>query len=197
MKKIFNFIKNNWLVILVILSLLLTIINKIIKGPASNRVVEITPTPSTTINYKAITPGKTSLDEAESILGSPLKQTQNGDTILAEFASTNKYRNNFIYAQKGTVVLIKEMVIVGDPQEARKAKDITSVLGTAPFRLYRQEPQSFIDLYVYPSNGIAYLGGEDGSLSQIWYFKPTTIEDFSYNWAQGYSSDPFTGQNAY
>ena len=194
MKKIVDFFKKSWLLILIVLMIFLFIADKIIK--TKTPVPQVSPTPISTgvADYKSIVPGKSTLDEINNLLGFPIKQNKENGKITAEYGSSSKYRNNVVIVQNGIATLIKEVVTATDN---KKAKSITGVYGTAPYRLYDQRPSATFDLYTYPSNGIAFIGHEDGTLLEIWYFQPTTIEVFSSSWGQGYSTRPSTKQNPY
>jgi len=57
--------------------------------------------------------------------------------------------------------------------------------------LYSQAPNASFDLFVYPANGIAYLGHSDGTILEIWYFPPVeNIDMFIENYGQGYGKEP-------
>jgi hypothetical protein len=194
MRKVIDFFKRSWLLILIVLAIFLFIADKIIKPKTSGLLVSPTPISTGVADYKSIVPGKSTLDEVNDLLGFPIEQNEENGKTIAEYESSSKYRNNVITVQNGVTTLIKEIVTATDN---KKAESVTGVYGTAPHRLYEQKPSSTFDLYVYPNNGIAYLGHEDGTLLEIWYFQPTTIETFSNSWGQGYSTRPSTKQNPY
>lgn len=194
MKKAFNFLRDHWLLILIVLTILLLMVNKIIKLKIPD--VSVSPTPISTkiADFKSIVPGKTNLDEINNLLGFPVEQGEEEGKIIAEYKSSNEFRNNIIIIQNGMATLIKEVVNTPDN---KKAQDVVSRFGSAPYRLYEQKPNETFDLYVYPTNGIAYLGHEDGTLLEIWYFEPITIENFISNWAPGYSQREYKGRSQY
>ena len=146
------------------------------------------PTPVARIaTYKEIVPGVSSEADLNKILGTPLKTTINGSEKIDEYKSTSELRRHIAIIQSEKVVFIKEIVSAHD---TTKASDITSIYGTASNILYTKYPNSTFNLYVYPSNGIAYLGHKDGTLLEIWYFQPTTITDLLSTWGVDYSTSP-------
>lgn len=194
MKKIVGFFKRFWLLILIVLSIILFTADKIIKTKTPGPPVSSTPISTRVADYKSIVPGKSTLDEINNLLGFPIEQNEENGKITAEYGSSSKYRNNIVIVQNGVASLIKEVVTATDN---KKAESVTGVYGIAPYRLYDQRPNATFDLYVYPNNGIAYIGHEDRTLLETWYFQPTTIEVFSSSWGQGYSARPSTKQNPY
>ena len=186
MRKIFDFVKTHWLLGLLVLTVLLVGINKILKPKSLENPTVSPATPTKIADYKSIVPGETTLDEVNNLLGYPVKKTGEGDKTTAEYNSSNKYRNNKITLQNEVATLIKEMVNTPDN---KKAQDIINEFGIAPYKFYKQKPSSTFDLYVYQANGIAYLGHIDGTLLEIWYFKPTSIDDFKAAWGTGYSTE--------
>jgi len=194
MRKVIDFFKRSWLLILIVLAIFLVIADKITIPKTPSPLVSPTPISTGVADYKSIVPGKSTLDEINNLLGFPVEQNEENGKTTAEYGSSSKYRNNVVIVQNGVAALIKEVVTAIDN---KKAESITSVYGIAPYRLYDQRPNATFDLYVYPDNGIAYIGHEDGTLLEIWYFQPTTIEVFSSSWGQGYSTRPSTKQNPY
>lgn len=186
MGKIVNFIKRYWVLILVALAVVLILIDRIITPKTPTPPVTSTPTSTRIAEYKSIKLGKSTLDEINKLLGFPVGQSEEGGKITAEYKSSSKYRNNIVIVQNGVATLIKEIVTATDN---KKSQDITNEFGVAPYRLYSQELSATFDLYVYPANGIAYLGHEDGTLLEIWYFQPTDIDNFTTTWANGYSTE--------
>lgn len=190
MNKIIEFIKNKKITILTIISLsfLIFIVIKI-NNNKQNPIVQEIPI-STPVNkiadFNEIIPGKTSLERINELLGKPLNSTISGELNVSSYKSTNQYRNHKVYSKEGLAELVVEEVING----SKTSNDIRKIYGIAPEMLYEKTLTSVFNLYVYPSNGIAYLGHEDGGILEIWYFVPTTIEDFITRWGSDYSKEP-------
>lgn len=193
MRKILNFVRDYWLLILFILIIILFIANKIlgVTTPTSP-----TPIPASTgvANFKTILPGSTTQDSVNEILGFPVKTEEKDGVTISEYSSTNQYRNHVVTFENGVAVLIKEMVI---SKEEKTADSVINQFGKAPYILYDQDPTAVFNLYVYPGNGIAYLGGETGTLLEVWYFKPTTIDSFISKFGEGFAKDKPKGTNKY
>ena len=185
MRKIFKFITKYWLIIFLILTILLFIINKLL---TINQPTPITPVPESTsvANYQSILPGSTTFDNVNELLGFPLEINGGGEKTIAEYRSSNQYRNHTIVFENSVAVFIKEEVISSNE---KTVNSIIKVYGIAPYTLYDQRPSSVFNLYVYPNNGIAYLGGDDGTILEVWYFKPTTIDDFVNRWGSDFAKE--------
>lgn len=186
MKKLLFFLKNHswiWIIVLVLVAIIgdAILVQKQGKPKA-------TPTPVAHIaSFKNITPGVATEAELNKVLGTPTKTIINGDQKTDEYKSSSQFRNHTAIIQNGTVVLIKEIISATD---TTKASDITDGYGQAPDVLYENSANSTFHLYVYPGNGIAYLGHSDGTLQEIWYFSPTTIDEFRSLWAPHYLTSP-------
>ncbi len=191
MRKIFNFIKKYWLLILISITAILVIINSFIPKPP-----EVVPTPRTDkiATYKTITPGASTREDVNELLGTPLKETKLDGKTLSEYKTVNQFINHQIITENDIVGLVKEAINIEDN---KNSDVVTSIYGPAPYILYEQVPESVFNLYVYPQNGIAYLGHEDGTILEVWYFSPTSLENFISNWAPNYSTREFTGRPTY
>ena len=175
-------LKNKKLVLFGLLITLSIISLLFIFGQVSNNKAP-TPTPrnSTQANYNSIVPGVSTKEEAIKKLGKPL----NTDPNLLNFKSSSTNRNNQVVINQDKVSLIKEVVTLKD---TKTVADITNVYGVAQKVLYGPDADAGFYLFVYPSNGIAYLGHpESGLLLEIRYFPPTDLSSFEENYAKGYS----------
>ena len=190
MNKIIEIIKSKKITILTIISLsfLIFIVVKI-NNNKQNPIVQEIPI-STPVNkiadFNEIIPGKTSLERINELLGNPLSSTVSGEINVSSYKSTNQYRNHKVYSKDGLAELVVEEIING----SKTANDIRKIYGIAPEMLYEKTLSSVFNLYIYPSNGIAYLGHEDGGIFEIWYFVPTNINDFITKWGSDYSKEP-------
>lgn len=169
--------------------LVLVIVDKFIIP--DKKISQTVPTSKTNrvADYKSIQPGKSTLEEINSLLGYPIEQSEKDGTVVTEYKSSSNYRNNIVTIQNGIATLVKEIVTATDN---KKSQDIIKEYGEAPFVLYDQKPSSTFNLYVYPTNGIAYVGHEDGTLLEVWYFQPIDIDTFISTWAKGYSREKTT-----
>lgn len=162
---------------------------KLIIVPTQTKISS-SPTPSSQVaSFRSITPGVSTETDLKTLLGTPIKTTVDKNQNIDEFKSTSELRRHIAIVQSGKVIFFKEIVSAYDKTTA---KDIINIYSVAPNILFNKLPNSTFNLYVYPSNGIAYIGHIDGTLLEIWYFQPTTIDDFTSKWGQDYSTSPNT-----
>lgn len=189
MNKIINFLKSKKIILISIISIssLIFIVFKI--NNTKKDIVQNIPTSIPTskyVDFSQIIPGKTGITRINEILGKPIESTISGTLTISDYKSTNQYRNHKVYSKDGLAELVVEEII----NKSKTSSDIQKIYGIAPESLYSKSPSSAFKLYVYPDKGIAYLGHVDGTLLEIWYFVPTTIEDFTTKWGSGYLKEP-------
>lgn len=193
MKKIIELFKKYswiWIVIIVLVSIFSDIYIQKIKN-----VPLVSPTPISKIaSYKNIIPNISTEEDLNKILGSPLKTIIKNTEKTDEYMSNSELRRHTALIQNEKVIFFKEIISASD---TTRANDIISIYGLAPNILYSKYPNATFDLYVYPLNGISYLGHKDGGLLEIWYFEPTTIEGFMSKWASDYSLTKPDNKNSY
>lgn len=135
------------------------------------------------VSYLSIFPGLTKETEMQKIMGNPLNISTNDKQKIYEYSSLSKFRNNEVITSDGTVDFIREIVT----SNGKMVKDITSLYGEPEYFLYQMSELNIFNLYVYPSKGLAYVANLGGYILEIWYFTPTTIDDFVSKWGEGYS----------
>lgn len=136
--------------------------------------------------WDSLTPGISSREEINQKLGSPTSEKTEGDKTIASYKSKSATRPNVVTYQNQTGIFFKEIVTTKDSQ---RTGDIIKIYKEAKYILYGPDAPNGDYLFVYPENGIAYLGNPNtGTLLEIWYFTPTTFEDFKSKWASDYSS---------
>lgn len=194
MKKIFEFVKEYWMLIMIGVAIVLYIVSLFVKGPPGTGVSP-TPTPNNKVaTYKNIVPGTSTEKDVTSVWGRPVtSETSNGQTV-SDYRSTNQYRFHQVIYTNGTAKLLKEIV---NSNDNINSDYITGTYGTTKYKLYEKYPHSSFNLYVYPTNGIAYLGHVDGTVKEIWYFEPTTFDNFVSLWAQDFSTTPVDDSTTY
>lgn len=122
------------------------------------------------------------------MLGQPVRDIQENNNETLFYNSTSKTRSDQIIIEGGVVVMIKKMISYGDPE---KISDINNVYGLSKYSLYGPDSEGGNKLYVYPDNGIAYIGKPQfDTLEEIWHFVPMSIKDFREKWAPNYSDTP-------
>ncbi len=187
MKKFIAFAKKHswvWIIVVVIVS----IVGDAIITQKNKPVPTPTPVPKVA-DYKSVIPGISTESDLNKILGTPVKTTIDGNRKLDEYKSTSELRLHNAVIENDKVIFIKEII---SSYDTTKSSDLTSLYGEPPVKLYSKFPNASFYLYVFPSNGIAYLGHTDGTLLEIWYFIPTTIQEFLSKWATEYSTSPPT-----
>lgn len=198
MNKIFNIIKNKKILLLAFVSLI-SMVFILVKTNSSKKDIDVIKPPINSSNevatYKDIVPGNNYKEEdINKMLGVPVSSTLSGEIKINNYSSSSEYRTNNIEFKNGEVDFIKEVI---NPDDTRTAEDIRKIYGVSEYVLYENTSDSFFNIYVYPNNGIAYLGHNDGTILEIWYFKPTDIATFKSKWASNYSDKPFTGQTGH
>lgn len=175
------------------IAIVLYIVSLFVKGPAKD--ANPTPTPVAKVaTYKNLIPGTSTENDVTSVWGRPVTtETLDGQKV-SDYRSTNQYRFHQVIYYNGKAKLIKEIV---NSNDNINADYITGTYGTTADKLYEKYPHSSFNLYVYPSNGIAYLGHVDGTIKEIWYFEPTTFENFIVDWGQDYSTAPIEDTTTY
>lgn len=191
MKKIIELSRKYKLIILISIVFLLILTNYLI--PKKEVKPPTQPSQSQTASYRSLIPGTSSKQDTIKILGKPLNpQDEANDNVPLEFNSTSPNRNHDVFFEENKVNFIKEIVSSNDN---KNAKDIINEYGKTNYIFYESvgsySTPSFY-LYVYPSNGIAYIGHpKTGLLLEIWYFKSTNINEFKNTWAKDYvKADP-------
>jgi hypothetical protein len=182
MNKILSFIKKFWFVPLILLIAVIYVTNLLIQAPKNK------PTPTLAAKattFGVITPGVSTIDQVNNSLGKPINTKTENNSVISDYKSKSVNRFHQVTLTNGTVSLIKEIVTL---DENIKSDYMTKQYGDSIYILYPKSNYQYFDLHVYPSNGIAYLGHTDGTVSEIWYFQPTTIDDFLKTWGNDYST---------
>lgn len=137
--------------------------------------------------FKNITPGLSDQKDLEKNLGKPSDVKIDGNEIINLYKVDKDLRMDSAIISNNKVIFIKQIV---SPENPVKADQFTQKYGKSTEILYENSPNSVFSLYTYPQNGFAFLGAEDGTLLEIWYFIPTTFENFKKTWGQGYLTKP-------
>lgn len=170
LNQISNFIKTEWILLLLgSLSIIISIIAFV--GPFGKNGGTENQVPWQNNIY----PGKTSKDQLESIAGKPLKtEEQNGKTTYL-YPTKSQYRPSKVEVSGNTVSVVKEQII---GSEKGSLFDYFNKFGSPQLKLFGQ--YSFIAPgYLWAENGILVFGSEvDGTIFEIWYFKPTNTGEF-------------------
>lgn len=183
MQRLISFVKNHKIIVVIITFF---VIGSVIAFLAINKRQ---PLPSQGTAWENLTPGESTKSDVVARLGEPLSESENSAAFRSQ--SLNRPHQAVFEEEEEKVIFLREIIT------AKDSKDIPTIqdqYGIPTHTLYGPESQNGFDLYVYPSQGIAYLGNPTtGDLLEIWYFQPTTIELFIENWAQDYSTSTQPG----
>ncbi|KKS96218.1 MAG: hypothetical protein UV71_C0001G0092 [Microgenomates group bacterium GW2011_GWC1_43_13] len=153
--------------------------------PKGNLQKKTSSIPKTGASYNDLTPGVSTIDDVQKTLGTPVKETQNDAVTLLEYESSNPNFNNEFNLRSGVLYFVKQQVTESDKISIT---NINEKYGSYEYVLYGPLSTSSFNLYVYPNKGVAYVGNQySGIVFEIWYFPPTTIEDFKTQYASDYT----------
>ncbi len=179
----FNLHRKLFLFILALLFLVISMFiflrQKPTQLPILNREIQV---------WKNFQPGKTTKSEVVNQLGEPKTETKINGNILDSFSSESPVRlHQVIFDNQNVSQVFKKIMTANDKATP---KDIIQIYGDTTNILYGIDAINGIYLYVYPDKGIAYVGNnQSNTLFEIWYFTPTSLDNFMKNWASDYSKD--------
>lgn len=119
--------------------------------------------------------GVTTRNELESKLGPPLKSQaiENGQTLV--YPSTNEVRPHEVDITGNTISTIKEQVIA---DEKGSLPGYIQKYGQ-PEQIIYGKHDTIAPGHFWGQNGLLIFANDhDGTIIEIWYFKPTTIGNF-------------------
>lgn len=166
-----NFLRSEWfLLFLGTLSITLIILATISFSKTKN--VEAPPGTPWQNNIYA---GKTIKEELQSKLGAPLKIEEKEGRILYFYSSTNQYRPHQVELSNDTVSLIKEQVI---ENEKGRLDDYIQKYGQPEAEVFGPHG-IFAPGHFWGKAGLlVFANNFDGAIVEIWYFAPTTLNNF-------------------
>lgn len=126
--------------------------------------------------YKnSIRPGDTTKNEVKSKLGEPEKTESSGEAETYTYPSINKFRKDQIMFSQDVVSIVKEQVI---GSEKGKLADYLKQYGQEDSIVYGPLG-SVAPGHFWGKNGVLLFANTgDGTIFEIWYFKPQTLEEF-------------------
>ena len=190
MKRILSFFwKNKILIIFLSFVLVLIFLSEIKKPQEKTITPSPTPLPLQGVLYKDLTPGLDTKKEIDKKLGKPINEASLEEKEILDYKSTSPTTNHQVIYEGQIAVFIREIVSSYDD---KTMNDLEKDYGKAPYTLYRgSEAISGFFLYAYPEKGLAFIANPNGGvLLEIWYFIPTTLEEFKSEWAPEYSENP-------
>lgn len=179
-----KFFKKYWFIIVLgFIATILVIVNLFI--PKQKQTVSEPTQPSSAETFKGITPGKTSVEDLSKVLGAP-------DPKLSDFS-----KNMLVYTREGggpgheavvngnTVEFFKQQALQGN------VSDYVEKYGKFEGEYYGEYQESGFKTYVWPNKGLAAVASiNNGYLFEVWYFKPTTLDDFLKTWGKDLTNEP-------
>lgn len=136
-------------------------------------------------SFSDLRPGESTKENVFDKLGEPLATSSLGSFEVLDYQSSNPNFNREITIENDKVVFIKDIVTEKDNL---KIADIENKFGKYKNSLFGPSSVNGFHLYIYPANGIAYIGHQvSGILLEVWYFEPTSLSVFKEKWASGYT----------
>lgn len=187
MKKIVEFYKKYWLIIVLAFIATSLLLIKIFLVP-NNTETQASPTPQAN-NFNGILPGKTKIQDANLILGTPdPKQSDISQNMIA-YPRQEGSRPNEVYTDDNQVItLIKQKVATGN------LSDFKQRYGNPESEFFGPAANSGFKLYLYLSKGLGVVASqEDGTALEVWYFQPMKESEFLQQpWAKSLSKEEDT-----
>ena len=141
--------------------------------------------PTVGVPYGSLTPGVSTVDDITKQMGTSEKETASGSAKILEYKSKNPNFNNELIIDNNKLTFVKQIVAYGEPITV---EDLNKKYGIYENVLYGHLSQNGFHLYVYPDRGIAYVANQEANIVlEIWYFQPTTLENFKTLYAPDYS----------
>lgn len=137
--------------------------------------------------FQNITPGKTSQKNLEKNFGKPVLIEPLGNNDVYYYPVETQNWSNLFYVNKDkqTVDLIKNY----SPGKEESYQSFINRFGNPDKKLYGPHAQNGFFVFVFLTKGVAVVANPDsGLIMEIWYFAPTTNEDFMIKYGQGLST---------
>ena len=131
-------------------------------------------TPPGTPWQDSIFPGFSTKEDVESMLGQPLNITEENEKLIYSYSSEVPTRNHSVYISQDKVEIIKEQIT---SQNRKNLSEFTQKYGSFDAKVFGYHG-SFAPGHFWAKEGILVFAGQfDGNVVEIWYFKPTTLNN--------------------
>ena len=138
--------------------------------------------------WKGLVPGQSTKNEIEKKLGQPSETSLQDGKELLRYPSSNQFRKDTLVLENNQLSLVKEEVI---NKEKGNLKDYLQRFGKPDLEGYGPYSEAGFKVYVFAKDGVAVVANPvDGTIIQMWYFKPTTLTVFKSTIGQGISDSP-------
>jgi len=125
--------------------------------------------------WKGIFIGKSTQRDVENKLGKPLSTETQDNKTTYNYPTQNQYRQDQVVFQNQITNLVKEQVI---NNEKGKLPDYINKYGQPDSTLFGSHGTIAPGRFWGRQGLLVFAGQYDGTIIEIWYFKPTTIEAF-------------------
>lgn len=146
--------------------------------------------------WRNIQVGSDTKEEVIGKLGSPLSATTSAaGWEQLDFQSTNQYWPHEVFFQKDKSTLVRERLL--DPKSGELQTYITQY-GSPDEVMNNSLSGLEFYLHVFASSGIAVNANPStGTVFEVWYFPPTTLEKFKQTYATEIGYYPEQNENRY
>ena len=182
-----KFIKEHWF--LIFLAFLATVLVTL------KFLIYITPIPlqpssvSQSNTWKEIVPQVSTSKDLQKILGQPIDIQKEKDLVVYFYPSETENWPTKIYVSETTqkVTLIKRFF----PSPSETYQSFISQFGPPDKELFGPHQGAGFSVFVFLKKGVAIVANPNsGMILEIWYFSPTTLEDFLSSWGKDLTSTP-------
>lgn len=177
------FKKNKYIFIVIITVLALLILFRNEKSDKNDLSTEkVTNEPS----YKNLIPGKSTKEETLTGLGTALNAKIEENKETYEYLSSNPNFNTKVVILDNKLSYIKVIYTIKDNI---KSRDLIEKYGYPEKVLYGSDYSVGYILNTYPERGIAFISHQKSlNVREVWYFEPTTLDEFIKDYAPGYTN---------
>lgn len=128
-------------------------------------------------NWQGIEPGKSNQKQVEKSLGSPLKKEELNNEVTYYYPYTEQnWPTKLRVGKDDSNVKFIETYF---PPPEQDYKYFTEKFGNADKVLFGPHSQMGFSVYIYLQRGIALVANPESNLVfEVWYFAPTTLEQF-------------------
>lgn len=136
-------------------------------------------------SWKNITPGKTTINETENILGAPVSLEKAGTSIVLKYETGVGGPPHTVVVENQIVGLIKERFSGSETLD-----DLRKQYGNPDGEFWGPYKEVGFKLFVFSSRGVAVLASRlDGVVLEVWYFEPITLDGFLKKWGAGLETE--------
>lgn len=135
-----------------------------------------------------LVPGVSTQEEINRKFGNPLSSETTDSQTNLKYSSSNQYRPHTLVVENGKLELVKEQVI---GNERGSLQNYVDKYGKPEYEGYGPFAEASFKTYVFPESGLAIVASpNDGTIMEIWYFTPTTLENFRNNFGDEINNEP-------